>query len=113
VVNPPPSRHRRGRARRLPAANLLDRLDRHQVEVLRFMDDLRVPFDKNQAERDLRMVKSQQKVSGCWRASAGAQAFLTLRTYISPAPKQGMNPLAALRQLFQANPWYQPQQAPE
>jgi transposase len=107
AANPPP-RHRgprRGRARRSPAANLLDRLDRHQVEVLRFLDDLRVPFDNNQAERDLRMVKLQQKISGCWRTLPGAQAFLTLRSYISTARKHGMNPLAVLRQLFQGNPW--------
>jgi transposase len=105
AANPPPGRHRRGRTRRSPAANLLGRLGRHQVEVLRFLDDLRVPFDNHQAERDLRMVKLQQKISGCWRTLAGAQAFLTLRSYISTARKQGMNPLAALRQLFQANPW--------
>src|SRR6266567_1409908 len=79
---PPPDRRRRGRARRSPAANLLGRLDTYHVEVLRFLDDLRVPFDNNQAERDLRMVKLQQKISGCWRTLAGAQAFLTLRSYV-------------------------------
>jgi transposase len=109
AANPPPrprpGRRRRGPVRRCPAANLLARLDRHQVEVLRFLDDLRVPFDNNQAERDLRMVKLQQKISGCWRTLAGAQAFLTVRSYVSTARKHGMNPLAVLRQLFQGNPW--------
>jgi transposase len=59
----------------------------------------------NQAERDIRMVKLQQKVSGCWRTLAGAQAFLTVRSYISTARKQGHNPLAVLHQLFQGDPW--------
>jgi transposase len=109
AANPPPrprpGQRRRGRLRRSPAANLLGRLDRHRVEVLRFLDDLRVPFDNNQAERDLRMVKLQQKISGCWRTLAGAQAFLTVRSYIATARKHGVNPLHALRQLFQGNPW--------
>jgi transposase len=102
---PPPGRHRRGRVRRSPAANLLGRRDTRQVEVLRFLDDLRVPFDNNQAERDLRMVKLQQKISGCWRTLPGAQAFLTVRSYISTARKQRLNPLGVLRQLFQGHPW--------
>jgi transposase len=106
AANPPlPGRRQRGRAPRSPAANLLGRLDRYQVEVLRFLDDPRVPFDNNQAERDLRMVKLQQKISGCWRALAGAQAFLTVRSYIQTTRKHGRNPLAVLRQLFQGNPW--------
>jgi transposase len=109
ATNPPPQprpRHRRrGRLRRSPAANLLDRLDRHRVEVLRFLDDVRVPFDNNQAERDLRMVKLQQKISGCWRTLDGAQAFLTVRSYVSTARKHEVNPLHALRQLFQGSPW--------
>jgi transposase len=64
-----------------------------------------VPFDNNQAERDLRMVKLQQKISGCWRTPTGAEAFLALRSYLSTARKHGMNPLAVLRQLFQGHPW--------
>ena len=65
AANPPPpaTGRRRGRARRLPAGRLLARLDTHRDEVLRLLDDTRVPFDNNQAERDLRMVKLQQKIS--------------------------------------------------
>jgi transposase len=51
------------------------------------------------------MVKLQQKISGCWRTLAGAEAFLTVRSYISTARKQGLNPLDALRQLFEGRPW--------
>jgi hypothetical protein len=64
-----------------------------------------VPFDNNQAERDLRMVKLQQKISGCWRTMAGAQAYLTVRSYVSTARKHKENPLTVLRQLFRGNPW--------
>jgi transposase len=91
--------------RRSPASRLLVRLDTYQEQVLRCLDDLRVPFDNNQAERDLRMVKLQQKISGCWRTLAGAEAFLALRSYISTARKQGHNPLVALRLLFVGRPW--------
>jgi transposase/uncharacterized coiled-coil protein SlyX len=107
ATNPPPpaSGRRRRRAPRSPAARLLARLDAHRGEVLRSLDDTRVPFDNNQAERDLRMVKLQQKISGCWRTPAGAEAFLALRSYLATARKHGMNPLAVLGQLFQGRPW--------
>lgn len=109
AANPPSPasgrRRRRGRARRSPAARLLARLDAHRDEVLRLLDDTRVPFDNNQAERDLRMVKLQQKISGCWRTPAGAAAFLALRSYLSTARKHGRNPLAVLGQLFQGQAW--------
>jgi transposase len=110
AANPPPrepwqaGRSRR-RPRRSPASRLLGRLDAHRDEVLRFLDDLRVPFTNNQAERDLRMVRLQQKISGCWRTLAGAAAFLLVRSYISTARKQGLNPLDVLRRLFQGHPW--------
>jgi len=107
AANPPPpaSGRRPGRARRSPAARLLVRLDAHREEVLRSLDDTRVPFDNNQAERDLRMVKLQQKISGCWRTPAGAEAFLALRSYLATARKHGMNPLVVLWQLFQGQAW--------
>jgi transposase len=107
AANPLPPRPpgRRRRRRRSPAACLLERPEVHRGEVLRFLDDLRVPFDNNQAERDLRMVKLQQKISGCWRTLAGAQAFLTVRSYVSTARKHGVDPLRALHQLFQGSTW--------
>jgi hypothetical protein len=77
---------RRRRQRRSKAANLLARLDDHRQEVLRFATDFRVPFDNNQAERDIRMAKLQQKISGGWRTLAGAQRFCRLAaTWRPPA----------------------------
>jgi transposase len=107
AANPPVPRPpgRRRRPKRPPAACLLDRLDAHRDEVCRFLADLRVPPTNNQAERDLRMVKLQQKISGCWRTLDGAQAFLTVRSYVATARKHGVNPLVALRRLFEGDPW--------
>jgi transposase len=107
AANPVPPRPpgRRRRRRRSPAARLLERLETHRSEVLRFLEDLRVPPTNNLAERDIRMVKLQQKISGCWRTLDGAQAFLTVRSYISTARKHGINPLVALRRLFEGDPW--------
>jgi transposase len=103
---PPPGRSgQRRRPKRPPAVCLLQRLDTHRDEVCRFLVDLRVPPTNNQAERDLRMVKLQQKISGCWRTLAGAEAFLALRSYLSTARKHGMNPLVVLWQLFQGQAW--------
>jgi transposase len=107
AANPAPTRPpgRRRRPRRSPAACLLDRLEVHRDEVLRFLEDLRVPPTNNLAERDIRMVKLQQKISGCWRTLEGAQAFLTVRSYVATARKHGVNPLVALRRLFEGDPW--------
>jgi transposase len=107
AANPPPPRPpgRRRRPRRSPAVRLLDRLEVHRGEVLRFLEDLRIPPTNNLAERDIRMVKLQQKISGCWRTLDGAQAFLTVRSYVATARKHGINPLAALRRLFEGDPW--------
>ena len=81
------------------------RLDEREDEVLRFATDFRVPFDNNLAERDIRMVKLQQKISGCWRTREGAERFLAIRSYISTARKQGHRPLEVLGMLTAGEPW--------
>ena len=97
-------RGRRGRVKQTPAYNLIGRLRDHRQEVLRFITDLRVPFDNNQAERDIRMPKLKQKVSGCFRSEEGAHAFATIRSYLSTLRKQSVDPYQALVMTFRGNP---------
>jgi transposase len=87
---------KKGRCKQSAARNLLDSLRKHQKAVFCFLEDLRVDFDNNLAERDLRMVKVQQKVSGCFRSLSGAQAFSHIRGYLSTLRKQGLPLLPAL-----------------
>jgi transposase len=87
---------RRGRIRRRTGHNLLLRLRDHKEATLRFLSDSTVPFTNNQAERDLRMMKVRQKISGGFRSASGAQTFALLRTVLSTARKQGWNILATL-----------------
>lgn len=105
-ANPPPiPTGKRGRTKRSKPHNLLLRLDTHADDVLRFATDFAVPFDNNLCERDVRMVKIAQKISGGFRSTEGAEAFLAFRSYLSTAAKQGVNRLDALQQLFNGNPW--------
>ncbi|MCC2660775.1 MAG: Transposase [Arthrobacter sp.] len=96
---------RRGRRKQSKVKNLLDRFRDRQEDVLRFLYDFRVPFDNNLAERDLRMLKVQQKIAGCFRTLRGAEEFCRLRSYLSTAKKQGVNALRALQLLFQGRPF--------
>jgi len=108
AANPPPERRprQRGRVKQTPAQNLLERLWLGQDEVLAFLDDFTIPFDNNQAERDLRMLKVQQKVSGSFRSDRGADAFACLRSYLSTLRKQGVALLAALETVVAGQPLY-------
>jgi transposase len=99
-ANPAPAEPQRGRVKQSKAYNLLVRLREQEDAVMRFLNDLRVPFDNNQAERDLRMMKVQQKISGCFRSQAGAAAFCRVRGYISTLRKQDRHVLTALEQVF-------------
>ena len=102
---PPPRTGRRGRPALGKAGSLLARLETQRADVLRFATDFDVPFDNNQAERDVRMVKLQQKISGGWRSDTGAEAFLDIRSYLSTARKHGQSAMAVLRDLFNGHPW--------
>jgi len=101
---PDPDKKKKGRLARSKARNLLERLRDYEADVLCFMDVEAVPFTNNQGERDIRMTKVQQKISGCFRSMQGAEIFCALRSYLSTCRKHEVGVGEALECLF-AGTW--------
>lgn len=105
AATPTPGLKRRGRRKQSKARNLLDRFRDHPDSILAFMRDFAVPFDNNQSERDLRMMKLRQKISGTFRSFDALVNFCRIRGYVSTARKNGINALEALQRVFLGNPF--------
>lgn len=86
--------------------NLANRLEKYKVEVLRFIFDFTVPFDNNQAERDIRMIKVKDKVAGCFRTKEGAEFYLKIMSCIGTAHKRGHNAFITIKNIIQNNPQF-------
>lgn len=100
-IGPDGKKKQKKRGKKTKERNLLERLAKHEAEVLRFMTDKQVPFTNNQGERDLRMAKVQQKISGCFKTLDTAAIHCRIRSYLLTAARHDISPTAALTQLFQ------------
>ncbi|MCB0843138.1 MAG: IS66 family transposase [Bacteroidetes bacterium] len=99
----PPPKKKRGRIKKTKPRNLIERFRDYADDILRFFYDFKVPFDNNFSERDIRMMKVKQKISGCFRSWNGAKFFTRIRSFIATARKQNVNVFKALRNLFMDN----------
>jgi transposase len=107
AIEPPPEENhikKRGRKKKTPSLRLLETFSNRKHQVLEFFVNPAVPFDNNLAERDLRMVKLKQKISGCFRTKKGAEIFFRIRSYISTLRKQGYNILDSLQLAIEGTP---------
>lgn len=102
--NPVNEANKKTSRKKSKSRNLLERLLLHKNEVLAFMNDFDIPFDNNLAERDIRMTKVKQKISGTFRSSSGAEQFARIRGYISTMRKQSQNILESLKSVFSSSP---------
>ena len=96
IIPPKPS-GKRGKLAKSDAHNLWERLQLHEASVLRFAKDENVSFTNNRAERDLRMAKVKQKISGCFRSQKYAQAYCRISSYLQTMASKGVNPLLAIQ----------------
>ncbi len=104
-ANPPPAKtKKRGRPKQGRTRNMLNRLHEHCHEVLAFMEGSPAIFDNNQAERDIRMVKVKQKISGVFRSAKGADMFCRIRSYISTARKNSCSAFTAISAALEGHP---------
>jgi transposase len=101
----PPKARRRGKQKQTKVYNLIERMSNHSDKVLAFMYEFRVPFTNNQAERDLRMVKVKQKISGTFRSRKDGDAFCRIRGYSSTACKNSVSAFNAILMAFNNNPF--------
>jgi transposase len=99
-----PKKKKRGRPKQSKAKNLLDRLRDFKDHVLAFLVHPRVPFDNNLGERDIRMAKLKQKISGCFRGPDGGDFFARIRGYVSTLRKNDLNILDGIQSAFDKSP---------
>jgi transposase len=97
---PAKTSNKKGKVKRTRPRNLLLRLLNYMGDTLRFISEPDVPFTNNNAEREIRMTKVQQKISGCFRSMRGAEMFCLIRSYIITSGKHGISPIEALKMLF-------------
>ena len=97
---PSETSNKKGKVKRTRPRNLLLRLLNYMGDTLRFISKPDVPFTNNNAEREIRMTKVQQKISGCFRSIRGAEMFCLIRSYIITSRKHGILPIEALKMLF-------------
>ena len=102
---PKPKPGKRGKPKRGKVLSLIDRLSKHKGEVCLFLENLAVPFDNNQAERDIRIIKVKMKVSGCFRSKEGAEEYLSIMSYVGTARKHGVNPFKAILAAVSGDPF--------